>query len=98
MPFSDAQMRDFGYVAWRCLPDGTVLAVAPMLFGNGRLYVDVHETGYRDFYCYDGLQNAIDNMNKFDPASDQEPSGWKRHFSSGRRRPDGDPDREFVAM
>lgn len=97
-PFSDVQMKDWGYAAWRSLPDGTVLAVAEMLHENGRLYIDVHADGYGDFYCYDGFQRAVDAMNAFDPEREQEPSGWKRHFSSGRRRPNGDQSREFVSM
>lgn len=96
MPFSDATMRDWGYVAWRVFTDGTVWAVAPMLNDNGRLFVDIHETGYDDFYCYDGLKRAIDCMMRFDPTREKEPDGWKRHFLTGRRRPDGDGTKEFV--
>lgn len=98
MPFDDAQMSAWGYLSWRCLEDGTVLAVGAMLFGNGRLYMDVHAQGYVDCYCYDSVEKANVHMLMFDPASDQEPCGWKRHPATGRRRPEGDPAREYVAI
>lgn len=98
MPFTDAQMRECGYTAWRCLPDGTVLSIGPMLFGNGRLYVDVSPTGYADCYCYDSLMLATECMIAFDPGRDAEPGGWKRHPFTGRRRPNGDATQEYVAL
>lgn len=91
-------MRSWGYVAWRCLQDGTVLAVAPMLFGNGRLYVDVYNDGWIDCFCYDSIDLAANALRKYDPAVDREPKGWKRHPATGRRRPDGDATREYVAL
>lgn len=98
MPFSERDMAAWGYQAWRCLDDGTVLAVGPMGFGNGRLYWDVHQDGYTDFYCYDGLAAAEQSMLAFDPKAEHEPTGWKRHGSSGRRRPGGDPAQEYVSL
>lgn len=97
MPFEDAQMRQWGYVAWRCLDDGTVLAVGPMLFGNGRLYVDVHAQGHADCYCYDELEGAIKALQALKPYF-EEPTGWKRHPATGRRRPHGDPSKEYVEL
>jgi hypothetical protein len=96
MPFTEQQMWAWGYLAWRVLPDGSVMAVGPMLFGNGRLYLDVHEAGYGDAYCYDSVDRAIEGMQRFDPAIDEEPGRWKRHPYTGRRRPDGDPAQEHV--
>lgn len=96
VPFTDQEMRHWGYTAWRCLDDGTVLAVGPMAFGNGRLYWDVHQDGYREFYCYDGLAAAEQSMHAFDPTIEHEPTGWKRHGSTGRRRPGGDPAQEYI--
>ncbi len=98
MPFTDAQMREWGFTAWRILPDGSVLAVGPISFGNGRLYVDVSRTGYADCYCYDSLALAEEYMLAFDPARDAEPTGWKRHPVTGRRRPNGDASAEYVAL
>ncbi len=97
-PFTSEQMYEFGFLDWRCLDDGTVLAVAPMAFGNGRLMVDVDACGYADFYCYDGLDAALDSMRAFDHETQTEPTGWKRHGATGRRRPGGDPEKEFINM
>jgi hypothetical protein len=96
VPYSEADMRSWGFEYWRCLPDGTVIAVGPMSFSNGRLFWDINEAGYDDFYCYDSVDHARDSMMAFDPAVDAEPFGWHRHYRSGRRRPDGDPTREFI--
>ncbi len=96
MPFTDEQMSAWGYVAWRLLANGSVMAVGPMLFGNGRLYLDVHATGYSDAYCYDSFDHVIEGMRNFDPSIDREPGGWKRHPYTGRRRPDGNVEQEHV--
>lgn len=97
LPFSEAFMRENNFSAWRCLADGTVLAVGPMLFDNGRLFVDVDIAGYADCFCYDSLEKATESLFAFNPATDKEPSLWKRHPATGRRRPNGDAAQEFVA-
>lgn len=96
MPFTDAEMRLWGYTHWRCLPDGTVIAVAPMSISNGRLFWDVNQDGYSDFYCYDSPDLALSGMMDFDPAKQKEPEGWHRHASTGRRRPNGDRSKEYI--
>lgn len=95
-PFTKEQLEEMGYIASRELPDGTILAVGPMAFGNGRLFMDVNQCGYGDFYCFDSLKIALDSMNNYDPENDKEPEGWKRHFKSGRRRENGDPTTEYI--
>ena len=95
-PYSKNQMMTWGYVAWRQLPNEIILAVSPMLFNNGRLFWDINENGYEDFFCYDTLEMAIESMNNFNPIIEKEPNGWKRHFSTGRRRPNGDVTKEFI--
>lgn len=96
MIFSPEQMKEFGYTAWRELEDGTIMAVGPMAFGNGRLFVDVHINGYEDCYCYDSVDLAKKSMDDFDPKKDKEPQYWKRHPFTGRRREKGDPATEYV--
>ena len=96
-PMSEHELEELGYTQWRQLPDGTLLAVAPMMFGNGRLFVDVSHHGHDDCFCYDSMAGAVQAMLEFDPERDDEPGGWKRHPYSGRRRPDGDPVQEFIA-
>jgi len=96
IPFTDNQMKEMGYTNWRELPDGTILAVGPMLHGNGRLFVDIDSCGYADCYCYDSLDIAEKSMLEFNPEKDKEPEGWKRHPTTGRRREKGDPATEKV--
>jgi len=93
--FTDKQMNEMGYTAWRVLPDG-IIAVGTMAFGNGRLFMDIHSYGYEDCYCYDSLELAHASMLAYDPESGVEPQGWKRHPFSGRRREGGDASKEYV--
>lgn len=95
-PYTDEEIKSWGYVAWRWLPDGELIGVVPMAFGNGRLCRDLNPFGCGDGYCYDGVLRAVHYMNVFDPEKESEPDGWKRHIQSGRRRPDGDKTKEYV--
>jgi hypothetical protein len=94
---SEDELRANNYTEWRFFPDGLVVAVGPMSLSNGRLYVDVHRTGYEDCYCYDSLELATAALHAFNPETDKEPTGWKRHPYTGRRRPGGDPLLEYIA-
>lgn len=84
-----------GAVAHRLLGDGRVLAVYPMLFGNGRLVVGpAGEPWLDDAWCYDTVDGALEALASWDGTG--EPDGWKRHIASGRRRPGGDASLEYV--
>lgn len=98
IPFPERELRSWGYTHWRCLPDGMVLAVGPMSLSNGRLFWDVHQDGYEDFYCFDSVERAVQGMMNFNPLTEKEPEGWHRHASTGRRRPDGDASKEYINM
>lgn len=54
--------------------------------------------GYEDRWCYDSRESAQGALvNWFlNDDRDPEPTGWHRHPSSGRRRPDGDASKEYV--
>jgi hypothetical protein len=39
---------------------------------------------------------AVVAMAHWEPDRDAEPSRWTRHQPSGRRRPDGDPEQEYM--
>jgi hypothetical protein len=84
-----------GAMAERILPDGTSLGVWRMMF-TFRLTVarDGCEWGYDTSYCYHTDEAAISAMNEWDGTGD--PEGWHRNPETGRRRPDGDPSREYV--
>lgn len=91
-------MEQMGYTSWRELEDGTIIAVGPMAFGNGRLFLDVNYMGYEDCFCYDSLELAEKSMLEFNPETQKEPTYWKRHPFTGRRREGGDPTKEIVRM
>jgi hypothetical protein len=96
IPYTDKEMHEMGFTNWRELPDGTILAVGPMLHNNGRLFVNINRYGYEDCYCYDSLELANKSMMEFNPEVDKEPEGWKRHPTTGRRRKNGDPSTEEI--
>lgn len=87
---------DEGAVAERVLPNGSEVCVYPLLFGAARLTFgcDPEDGGYDDCWDYPYLGAAIQAMERWDGQG--EPAGWTRYPSSGRRRPDGDPSKEYV--
>jgi hypothetical protein len=96
MPFGEESLSSMGYQYFRVFEDGQVWAVAPYSISNGRLFVDLESTGYRDFYCFCDYPTALKALQEFDPANMKEPEGWHRHFSTSRRRPDGDASKEYI--
>jgi hypothetical protein len=56
-------------------------------------------TGYDDRWCFHDAQAATEALVNWFIVDirDPEPSGWHRHTPSHRRRPDGDPTKEYVA-
>jgi hypothetical protein len=79
----------------RTLPDGRVLHIVTQPF-NWKLGVSQPEnvhTFYDDTWEYTDGGAAFDAFMIWD--GDGEPEGWYRHPMSGRRRPDGDPAKEF---
>lgn len=80
----------------RDLGDGRTLYLDPMMLGNVRL--NIGKTGdrinYDDGYCYhdpDAAWRALLGWN-----GEGDPEGWYRHTTTGRRRPEGDPEREYI--
>lgn len=80
----------------RPLDDGRELVVYPMLY-TFRLCIGAQgATTYDDAWCYDSAAAAVLAAQAWDGAGTDPPHGWHRHINSGRRRPGGDPNREFV--
>ena len=89
--FAEGQTR-FRLCAGSC----TYVAIIPFLFTCAIIVGDIEdESGYRDRWCYDDFQSALAAFELWDGSG--EPPGWHRHPSTGRRRPDGTPEREYVA-
>jgi tetratricopeptide (TPR) repeat protein len=94
------QGRAMADVVVAVLPDARVAVIAPLLFGNyrllwgppGRLWYDP-DSGFE----YDSLASALRSADAWrEGGFVGEPQGWYRHLSTGRRRPDGDPAKEYV--
>lgn len=79
---------------WRILPDGRSLSLTRQIF-NWKLGV----SPTRDCGFYDSTWEYLDFDHAFTAYmtwdGDEEPEGWYRHPMSGRRRPEGDPTKEF---
>jgi|SRR5579863_2807663 len=82
----------------RILPDGREATVTKMMY-TARLNIGLPgEQYYDDGWCYETVPAAVAAMNAWDPEKDEEPTGWHRHPTSGRRRPGGDPTQEYKAL
>ncbi len=68
-----------------------------MLLGNTRLAVSEAGdwTGFAQTYCYHDADLAWRAVLGWDGEGD--PEGWVRHHQTMRRRPDGDPEQEYLA-
>ena len=96
MPFTPQQLASFGFHYYRVFESGDVWAVSPFSISNGRLFIDLNDNGYRDFYCFCDYETALKALQEFDPKTMKEPTGWHRHGGSGRRREGGDPGKETI--
>lgn len=95
--WTEQDVLDLGYVAARELPDGEWMGVLEMTYGKGRLCLGLTPGGHEQSYCYESLLGAIVAMHSWNPETEPEPDGWFRDPLSGRRRPDGDKTKEYVA-
>jgi hypothetical protein len=80
----------------RVLGDGRVLYLQAMLGNNLRISLSMHEhdMGFHSNYCFHDVKAAWRSALGWDGEGD--PEGWVRHIETGRRRPDGDAEREYV--
>jgi hypothetical protein len=82
---------------YRELPNGRCIVLYPLIMGTVRITVsDIGSPTLDDAWCYSvpgaGLLAAMCWDGEGDP-----PEGWFRHIGSARRRPEGDPEREYIA-
>ncbi len=90
------KVHDPYIIAEADLGDGRYIHVVPMTFGKARLNVGHQDHFYDDGWCYASPIAALMAAVAWD--GEGEPDGWHRHVTSGRRRPDGDPAREYVNL
>jgi hypothetical protein len=87
-------MRE-GCIYERELGDGRELTVRPMIFTTRLSIGPAGEEYLDDGWCYEDPQAAVEAAKTWDGEGDP-PVGWHRHVTSGRRRPGGDPTKEYV--
>lgn len=86
------------YLAGKVIGD-LVVAVLPMSYGKGRLIIGDRRnwfSGWERGYCYPSRKMALLAFERFDGIGDP-PDGWIRSIPDMRRRPDGDPTKEYIA-
>lgn len=87
-----------GELTTKSFPDGRVVDLVPLLFGAAKLAVtrpqDEGDGTYDDVWQYQSIAHALEALLEWDGTG--EPTGWHRHPATGRRRPGGDPAKEFV--
>lgn len=78
--------------------DGTCLIVKRLLFHWTLLVNVVGEFGgYEDRWCYQTQDLALEGAQDWYRRDyEGEPVGWHRHHKTGRRRPGGDPEKEYI--
>ena len=87
------------FYAERILSDGRKVLVYPLTYGRARLSIcnQYCEMFFDASYWYSTPEEAVASLNKWNPEEESEPSGWFRSPDTGRRRPDGDPDQEYIS-
>ncbi len=89
-----SSMRQTHYDYTRTLLDGRVIAVERLFGRQALLSLRAPWIHVQDGWVYASLETALAAARAWD--GHEEPSGWLRHPKSGRRRPGGDPAREYV--
>jgi hypothetical protein len=80
-------------------PDGFYVMAYPLMFHWTVILGHLDDAvGYEDRWCFASRKLALDAVANW-PTSGydaHEPVGWHRHPSTGRRRPDGEAEKEYV--
>lgn len=89
--------EDRGYDDTKFLADGRACGLMRLIFG-GRICVGDPDDrfGYEEAYDYETYEEAEAGFWEWDSSVFPEPTMWVRHTPSYRRRPAGNPDREYV--
>lgn len=92
---TDAQIEAAGYVVYNNYGDHFT-AVAPLLYGAGCIIYATSLEGIDNQWHYETLHGAVFALYIWDVTGTNEPEGWARHPGTGRRRENGDADKETV--
>jgi hypothetical protein len=83
------------------LGNGMELCVYPRMYNSTLVIGPVGDHCYITQWCYESPAQAITAAEEWQDADKfpkSEPDGWFRHAESGRRRPNGDPEKEYIAL
>lgn len=85
------------YIHHRLLISGAMVAAYRTVTGNGRLIycLSQYDDGPSMSWCYSNLPDAIKAMTEWAEESLEAPEGWHREIHTGRRRVNGDPEKEY---
>lgn len=68
-----------------------------MIYGKGRICIGIENAMYHDVaFCYETYELGLKALIAWNPEVDEEPDGWMRCPTDGRRRPNGDKTKEYV--
>jgi hypothetical protein len=95
--FAWLQSEDGGHCTHcKVIGDGIYAATKPLLFHWTMMIGQIGDKyGYEDRFCFADQELAENALRQWN--GEGEPVGWHRHPMSGRRRPNGDPTKEYVA-
>ncbi len=89
------------YIAQIALPDGRIISVVPLLYSQANLGISPppppyeHAGWFFDVWMYETPVKALLAALSWDGQG--EPEGWWRHPATGRRRPGGDPAKQYIS-
>jgi hypothetical protein len=87
-----------GFSDIRFINQTTYVAILKFLFTAAIVKGTIGDTiGYNDRWCYHSVEDARKALTEWDPLTQQEPAGWHRHPTTGRRREEGNPASEYFA-
>jgi len=97
MSTRELDAKDPYILSRRVLEDGRVVRLHKMFGVNTRLSLasDEEDICYSQLYCYHDTAKAMEQALVWNGEGD--PEGWYRHINTGRRRPDGDLSKEYIA-
>jgi hypothetical protein len=86
-----------GYTDYVQFANGRDACITRMMF-TCAILSDLVEYGHGDRWCYESREAAMIALFAWEHRGGEgEPNGWHRHPISGRRRPGGDPSKEYIA-
>jgi hypothetical protein len=90
-------MYGFDAIYYRELDDGRCIVVYRLVMGTVRVTTsEIGSLFLDDAWCYSHASAGLMAASAWDGNGDP-PEGWFRHIRTARRRPEGDPEREYVA-